>query len=108
MKITIEPTRELYNARINDATVPVRMWRGRTEDGIEIEAYLLAIAPAVDADAERLQQQYPTGSIRVGGWPGVERVVHGRPHPDGGQRSCRLCSFPWNNMRRSRGGQAQT
>jgi hypothetical protein len=39
MKITIEPTRELYNARINDATVPVRMWRGRTADGIEIEAY---------------------------------------------------------------------
>jgi hypothetical protein len=36
MKITIEPTRELYNARINDTTVPVRMWCGRAEDGIEI------------------------------------------------------------------------
>ena len=69
MNITIEPTRELYNARINDTVVPVRMWRGRTNDGIEIEAYLLAIAPVSAANGERLRTKFPTGSIRIGGWP---------------------------------------
>jgi hypothetical protein len=71
MKITIEPTRELYNARINDTVVPVRMWRGQTNDGIEIEAYLLAIAPVSAANGERLRKKFPTGSIRIGGWPGT-------------------------------------
>jgi hypothetical protein len=71
MKITIEPTRELYNARINDTVVPVRMWRGRTDDGIEIEAYLLAIAPVNAANGERLRTKFPIGSIRIGGWPGT-------------------------------------
>ena len=74
MKITIEPTREVYNVRINDTTVPVRMWRGRTDDGIEIEAYLLAIAPASEGDLEALRKQFPTGPIRIGGWPGVGEV----------------------------------
>ena len=64
MKITIEPTRELYNARINDTVVPVRMWRGQTNDGIEIEAYLLAIAPVNAANGERLRTKFPTGAIR--------------------------------------------
>jgi hypothetical protein len=71
MKITIEPTRETYNAQINDTTVPVRMWRGRTDDGIEIEAYILAIAPVSRIEAELLSKQFPTGSIRIGGWPGA-------------------------------------
>jgi hypothetical protein len=74
MKITIEPTREIYNAPINDTIVPVRMWRGRTEDGIEIEVYILAIAPAQDADVEQIRRQFPTGSVRIGGWPGIAKV----------------------------------
>ena len=59
MRITIEPTCELHNAAINDTVVPVRTWRGRTSGGIEIEAYLLAIAPVSEADGPQLQDEFP-------------------------------------------------
>jgi hypothetical protein len=59
MRITIEPTCELHNAAINDTIIPVRTWRGWTSGGIEIEAYLLAIAPVSEADAPQLQDEFP-------------------------------------------------
>ena len=59
MRITIEPTCELHNAAINDTIIPVRTWRGWTSGGIEIEAYLLAIAPVSEADGPQLQDEFP-------------------------------------------------
>ena len=59
MKITVEPTREVVNAEINDTIVPVRIWRGTTMEGIRIEAYLLAVAPESKADLARLQNEFP-------------------------------------------------
>jgi hypothetical protein len=65
MKITI-PTRELYNARINDTVVPVRMWRGRTEDGIEIEricSRLLRLARPTGSGFARNSRPAQFGSV---------------------------------------------
>jgi hypothetical protein len=59
MKITIEPTCELHNAAINDTVIPARTWRGTTSSGVEVEAYVLAIAPVSEADAAQLQEEFP-------------------------------------------------
>lgn len=59
--ITVEPTPELWPGQINGChpPIPFRVWRGFTNDGIQIEAYVLAIVPVNDADAERLKQARP-------------------------------------------------
>lgn len=59
MKATIEPTPELYDAPINGVKVPVRIWKGTTEGGVAIEAYVLSITPDNDADAPRLKVELP-------------------------------------------------
>ena len=75
MKIVIEPTCELHNALINDAIVPVRTWRGRTASGVEIEAYLLAVAPVAEADTAQLREEFPPFLLqslaikKIGEWP---------------------------------------
>ena len=75
MKIVIEPTSELHNAVINDAIVPVRTWRGRTASGVEIEAYLLAVAPVAEADTAQLREEFPPFLLqslaikKIGEWP---------------------------------------
>lgn len=45
MKATLEPTPELFQAPINGVRVPCRVWRGTTEGGVPIEAYVLSIVP---------------------------------------------------------------
>ena len=75
MKITIEPTCELHNAAINDTIIPTRTWRGTTSGGVEIEAYVLAIAPVSQAGAAQLQEEFPPFLLhslvlkRIRDWP---------------------------------------
>lgn len=45
MKIELEATPELYEVPINDTFVRVRIWKGKTDSGIAIEAYILSIVP---------------------------------------------------------------
>ena len=52
--MTIEPTDERYEAPIDGKLIPVRIWRGKTEGGIPLEAYVLSVTPQFDEDAERL------------------------------------------------------
>lgn len=59
MNITIEPTPEKYDAPINGVMVPVRIWKGRTEGGVEIEAYVLSITPNTPHDVARLKDELP-------------------------------------------------
>ena len=85
----IEPTCELHNALINDAVVPVRTWRGRTASGVEIEAYLLAVAPVAEADTAQLREEFPHFLLqslaikKIGEWPKKYRrlipALHARP-----------------------------
>lgn len=58
MKMTIEPTPEMYDASVNGQRVPVRIWKGTTEGGVPVEAYVLAIVPGEDG-AEQLQKELP-------------------------------------------------
>jgi hypothetical protein len=59
MKIEIEPTPEVYKANINGQEIPLRVWKGRTSGGIEIEAYVLSIVPEHDTDHERMKAEMP-------------------------------------------------
>jgi hypothetical protein len=75
MKIAIEPTCELHNAAINDTVIPARTWRGTTSGGVEIEVYVLAIAPVSEADTAQLQEEFPPFLLhslvlkRIRDWP---------------------------------------
>jgi len=55
MRITLEPTPEMFDAPINGVKVPTRVWKGRTDSGLEIEAYILSIVPENETDAELLR-----------------------------------------------------
>ncbi len=59
MRIDIEPTPELYDAPINGVAVPVRIWRGFTDNGAAIEAYVLMITPDSDEDQVKLKAGLP-------------------------------------------------
>lgn len=59
MKIHLEPTEEIYDAPINETKVPVRIWHGFTENGIDIEAYVLSITPDNPADVDKLRAELP-------------------------------------------------
>jgi hypothetical protein len=59
MMITLEPTEEMYSAPIDGVEVKVRIWRGRSANGVAIEAYVLAITPVDPSDQALLQSQLP-------------------------------------------------
>lgn len=59
MKVTLEPTPEMWDGNINGVTVPFRIWAGQTEGGIKIEAYVFAITPNVGEDEERFRAELP-------------------------------------------------
>lgn len=65
MKITIEPTPEIYEAPVNGVNVPVRIWRGVTEDGVHLEAYVLAVTPNENEDLEKFRQGLPQFMVRA-------------------------------------------
>ena len=64
MRIDIEPTEEMWAAGINGTRVPVRIWRGQTDNGAQIEAYVLSIVPCTDADAAKLRECMPSWMVR--------------------------------------------
>ena len=64
MKVVLEPTPELYQAPINGAHVPVRIWRGRTLSGTPIKACVLSIIANDEGDADRLQAELPLFMVR--------------------------------------------
>jgi hypothetical protein len=59
MKAIIEPTPEMYEAPINGVLVPVRIWKGHTERGVPIEAYVLSITPDNERDLPTLRSELP-------------------------------------------------
>lgn len=59
MNIVLEPTREMWAAPINGVKVPVRVWTGRTDGGVAIEAYVLSIVPINVMDSPRLKVEIP-------------------------------------------------
>lgn len=59
MKINVEPTPEQYTPTINGQKIPTRVWKGVTDQGTEIEAYVLSIVPMHDGDAERMHAEMP-------------------------------------------------
>lgn len=64
MRIDIEPTPEMYEAPINGVSVPVRIWHGFTENGVAIEAYVIAITPDYPEDAAKLEMEMPFFMVR--------------------------------------------
>ena len=64
MRIDIEPTPELYEAPINGAHVPVRIWKGFTDNGAAIEAYVLSITPNTSEDGAKLKSALPFFMVR--------------------------------------------
>ena len=64
MKITLEPTPEIYRGPINGVEVPMRIWKGFTEDGIPVEAYVLSITPDNKSDVTKFEDLLPPYMIR--------------------------------------------
>lgn len=59
MFITIEPTEEMFDFPVKDGTtIPCRVWVGRTEGGIKIDAYVLSIVVPENATAD-LKKELP-------------------------------------------------
>lgn len=56
MRITIESTDKIVEGQIEGAWVPFRVWKGRTESGIEIHALITRIAVADDQPPEVYQE----------------------------------------------------
>jgi hypothetical protein len=59
MKVTIEPTPELYQAPINGVKVPVRVWRGVDDRGNPMDVYVLSIVPDDGVDLEQFRAGLP-------------------------------------------------
>jgi hypothetical protein len=45
MKVSIEPTEEIWEAPVNGVRVPLRVYRGKTEGGVPCDVYVLSIVP---------------------------------------------------------------
>lgn len=59
MWVKLEPTPEIFEAVVNGATVPLRIWAGQTGGGVPIEAYILSITPNDPADSPTLKAELP-------------------------------------------------
>ena len=59
MKLTIEPTLEIYDAPINGVKVPVRIWQGVSEGGVAVEVYVLSVTPKRAEDLAALRREVP-------------------------------------------------
>jgi hypothetical protein len=56
MKITIENTEHIAEIKINNYSVPARIWKGKTESGIEVFCFITRIAVSEDAPREVHEQ----------------------------------------------------
>ena len=60
MRVTLEPTQELHTQKLPDGReVPLRVWVGHTDGGVEVHVFVFAITPADPALAPRLDQEIP-------------------------------------------------
>lgn len=53
MKITIEPTEDMESTPFNGVEVPLRIWKGKTAGGVQIEALVLGIMPLTKAPDQK-------------------------------------------------------
>lgn len=60
MRVIAEPTPEMDELSINGVKVPVRIWRGTTYGGIELEILVLSFMSVNSADHARLQAEQPS------------------------------------------------
>jgi hypothetical protein len=63
MKIIIEPTQEIEEIQVPRFSlagdVEARLWQGKTDSGIEVEAFVLVFVPKHKEDYERLKAEMP-------------------------------------------------
>jgi hypothetical protein len=59
--ITLRPTEEVWQAKINGGTVPLRLWEGTTAKGQAVIAHIMSIVPdpATEVTACILALQLP-------------------------------------------------
>lgn len=57
MKITIESTTKVVKLCKDGAEVEARVWQGRTESGIPVQAFITRIAPEVPKDDPRIDEK---------------------------------------------------
>lgn len=70
MKITIESTPEIcvvFSGDITDASpgVPARVWKGKTESGIEIICFITRIAVDKDDDCEEFERELLEAETKI-------------------------------------------
>jgi hypothetical protein len=47
MKITVENTRKIVYFKMGGVEFPARVWQGKTESGIPVQAFITRIAPEI-------------------------------------------------------------
>lgn len=57
MKISLKATSKIETIRCDDKGVPARIWKGRTESGIEVTAYISIIQVHKDADNSLFEKE---------------------------------------------------
>lgn len=74
MKITLESTTKIIELRTASGTVPARVWEGKTESGIPVEAWVTRIAVRSDQghdlaqfELELAEQKAPSAEVQA--WP---------------------------------------
>lgn len=59
MRIVMEPTPELYDMEANGTVLPVRIWRGVTEGGVQVECLVASIIPQDEEGVEGIKKELP-------------------------------------------------
>jgi hypothetical protein len=57
MKLTLEATGRIETIRADDKGVPARIWKGKTESGIEVIAYISIIQVHKDVDNLQFERE---------------------------------------------------
>jgi len=71
MKITIESTTKIVELKTaNGASLPARVWEGKTDTGVEVIAFITRIAVSNDFDHEQFQKELqsckvPTSAVQA-------------------------------------------
>lgn len=58
MKVTLEATDRIENIRpSSDGRVPARIWKGKTESGIEVVCWISVVQVSKDADNAQFERE---------------------------------------------------
>src|SRR5262245_44397146 len=64
--VTITPTEETYTVRLTDGReIPLRVWSGRTHNGVEVDLHVFSMTPVDTADASKLEDVLPSFMTRT-------------------------------------------